>query len=172
MLAQVTSGAILGVDAYLVRVEVDLARGLPGMSVVGLPETAVREGRERVAAAMQNSGFEIPPKRITINLSPADIRKDGSAFDLPIALGLLAGTGVVPLEALNGCCFVGELGLDGELRPVRGVLSLAQRCQSEGVRRLYVPRANAEEAAVVETLDVRAATRLESVVACLRGERP
>jgi magnesium chelatase family protein len=171
MLAQVTSGAILGVDAYLVRVEVDLARGLPGMSVVGLPETAVREGRERVAAAMQNSGFEIPPRRITINLSPADIRKDGSAFDLPIALGLLAGTGIVSPEALNGCCFVGELGLDGELRPVRGVLSLAQRCLSEGVQRLYVPRANAEEAAVIETLDVRAATRLESVVACLRGER-
>src|SRR6185503_15313449 len=94
MLSQITSSAILGVDAYLVRVEVDLARGLPAMNVVGLPEIAVREGRERVSAAMHNSGFDIPPKRITINLAPADVRKEGSAFDLPIALGVLANTDV------------------------------------------------------------------------------
>ena len=171
MLAQVTSGAILGVDAYLVRVEVDLASGLPGMSVVGLPESAVREGRERVGAALQNTGCPIPPRRITVNLAPADIRKDGSAFDLPIAVGLLAASGAVPAERLAGSCFVGELGLDGELRPVRGVLPLAMRCAAEGVRRLVVPAANAAEGAVVESLEVVQARTLTDVLAELRDGR-
>jgi magnesium chelatase family protein len=171
MLAQVTSGAVLGVDAYLVRVEVDLANGLPGMSVVGLPESAVREGRERVGAALQNAGWPIPPRRVTINLAPADIRKDGSAFDLPIAIGLLAAYGVVPAERLAGTCFVGELGLDGELRPVRGVLPLAMRCAAEGIARLVVPAANGPEGAVVEALDVAEARTLADVVAAL-GDGP
>jgi magnesium chelatase family protein len=171
MLAQVLSGAILGVDAYLVHVEVDLARGLPSMSVVGLPEGAVREGRERVTAAMHNSGFEIPPRKIVINLAPADIRKEGSAFDLPIALGLLAATQVIPPNALAGVCCVGELGLDGELRPMRGALSLAQRCSRERIRVLIVPKANGEEAAVIEEIDVRPASHLSDVVGYLRGEK-
>jgi len=169
MLAQVTSGGVLGVEGYLVRVEVDLANGLPGMSVVGLPEGAVREGRERVMAALQNSGFAVPPKRITVNLAPADVRKEGSAYDLPIAVGLLAATGIVPAASLARCCFVGELGLDGELRPVRGILPLALRC-ARSVGTLVVPSANGAEAAVVEGLEVRAADRLLDVVAHLRGE--
>ncbi len=164
MLAQVTSGAILGVDAYLVQVEVDLSNGLPGMSVVGLPESAVREGRERVGAALQNTGHAIPPRRITVNLAPADIRKDGSAFDLPIAIGLLAASGVVPVERLQGSCFVGELGLDGELRPVRGVLPLAMRCAAEGLHRLVVPAANGAEGAAVEALEVAQAHTLADVL--------
>ena len=172
MLAQVMSGAVLGVDAYLVRVEVDLSSGLPGMSVVGLPESAVREGRERVGAALQNAGWPIPPRRVTINLAPADIRKDGSAFDLPIAIGLLAASGVVPLEALPGHCFVGELGLDGELRPVRGVLPLAMRCAAEGLTRLVVPAANGAEGAVVEALDVAEARTLADVVRELAHDQP
>ena len=172
MLAQVTSGAVLGVDAYLVRVEVDLSSGLPGMSVVGLPESAVREGRERVGAALQNAGWPIPPRRVTINLAPADIRKDGSAFDLPIAIGLLAASGVVPLDALPGRCFVGELGLDGELRPVRGVLPLAMRCAAEGLTRLVVPAANGAEGAVVEALDVAEARTLADVVRELAHGQP
>jgi magnesium chelatase family protein len=172
MLAQVMSGAVLGVDAYLVRVEVDLSSGLPGMSVVGLPESAVREGRERVGAALQNAGWPIPPRRVTINLAPADIRKDGSAFDLPIAIGLLAASGVVPLEALPGRCFVGELGLDGELRPVRGVLPLAMRCAAEGLTRLVVPAANGAEGAVVEALDVAEARTLADVVRELAHDQP
>lgn len=169
MLAQVTSGATRGVDAYLVRVEVDLARGLPSMTVVGLPEGAVREGRERVTAALQNSGFDLPPRRITVNLAPADVRKDGSAFDLPIALGLLAGSGFVRMEWLADVCFVGELGLDGELRPVRGALPLALRCREEGVRTIVVPPANAREAGVVGDVEVIAPPTLGHLVDHLAG---
>lgn len=169
MLAQVRSGAVLGVDAYAVWVEVDLANGLPQMQVVGLPQGAVREGRERVLAALKNSGFVPPPKRITINLAPADVPKQGSAFDLPIAIGLLATGGVIEPERLRGICFVGELGLDGEVRPVRGVLPVALHCRADGVRMLVVPAANAAEAAAVKGLDVRSATRLEDVVAHVRG---
>jgi magnesium chelatase family protein len=172
MLAQLLSGAVLGVDAYLVRVEVDQANGLPSMAVVGLPEGAVREGRERVWAAVQNSGYSIPPKRITINLAPADIRKEGSAYDLPIAIGILAGSGVVPIERVAGRCFAGELGLDGEVRPIRGALSLALRCREEGVEELIVPVANAREAAVVEGVRVRAAAGLRDVVRHLQGVAP
>src|SRR5690606_19879814 len=157
--------------AYLVRVEVDIANGLPTMNVVGLAESAVREGRERVTAALQNSGFVVPPRRITINLAPADVRKDGSAFDLPIALGLLAATDIVPAERLAGCGFVGELGLDGEIRPVRGVLPIALRCGREGIRTLIVPPANSREAAVARCTEVLAGATLEDVVAYLRGER-
>lgn len=172
MLAHVTSGAVLGVDAYLVRVEVDLARGLPCMNVVGLPQSAVREGRERVTAALVNSGFEVPPNRITINLAPADVRKEGSAFDLPIALGLLAATGILPARELDGECCVGELGLDGRVRPVRGALPLALRCQDQGLRGLILPTANAAEAAMVPGIAVRAGGTLEAIVRHLRGETP
>src|SRR5690625_1856839 len=119
MLAQLVSGTIFGVDAITVEVEVDLGRGLPGMSVVGLPESAVREGRERVVAALRNSGFDVPPRKITVNLAPADIRKQGSAFDLPIAIGILVSQGLVPPVRLTESCLVGELSFDGELRPDR-----------------------------------------------------
>jgi magnesium chelatase family protein len=170
MLAQVLSGAILGVDAFLVRVEVDLAHGLPSMTVVGLAESAVREGKERVTSALANTGFEIPPKRITVNLAPADVRKDGSAFDLPLAVGLLVASGEVPAEKLQGTCFIGELGLDGEVRPIRGALPIAARCKESGVKSLIVPAANAREAAIVEELCVLRADTLEDVIAHLRGK--
>jgi magnesium chelatase family protein len=169
MLAQVLSSAVLGVDAFLVRVEVDMANGLPSMIVVGLAESSVREGRERVSAALANAGFEIPHKRVTINLAPADVRKDGSAFDLPIALGLLAVSDVVPPAALTDICVIGELGLDGEVRPVRGVLPIAVRCFESGIRSMIVPATNAREAAIVEGLRVLRASSLEQVVAHLRG---
>lgn len=169
MLAQVKSGAVLGVDAYLVRVEVDIAGGLPTFSVVGLPESAVREGRERVMAALANSGYRLPPRRVTVNLAPADVRKEGSAFDLPLAVGLLAAFGEQNIDRLAGACLVGELGLDGEVRPVRGVLSLAMRCREEKVRTLIVPPANAREAAVVDDLEVLVAPTLEAVVRYAQG---
>lgn len=169
MLAHITSGAILGVDAFLVGVEVDIANGLPCINVVGLPEGAVREGRERVTAAIHNTGFEIPPRRITINLAPADVKKDGSAFDLPIALGILTATGEVPPER-ERTCVLGELGLDGELRPVRGALSVALCCRDQGVKRLIVPSMNAREAAVVDEIEVYAASTLGELVSCLRGD--
>jgi magnesium chelatase family protein len=172
VLAQITSGAVLGVDAYLVRVEVDLARGLPCMHVVGLPENAVREGRERVTAALSNAGLAVPPHRVTVNLAPADIRKEGSAFDLPVALGMLAASDTVPSRGLESTCVVGELGLDGTVRPVRGVLSIAARCRADGVRALWVPPANAAEACVVEDIDVLPVPTLQAAVDHLRGIRP
>jgi magnesium chelatase family protein len=171
MLARITSGAILGVDAFLVHVEIDIANGLPCMNVVGLPEGAVREGRERVTAALHNAGFEIPPRRITINLAPADIRKDGSAFDLPIAIGILAATEEIPIHAAASSCLLGELGLDGELRPVRGALSVAMRCHEEKLRRLVLPAANAQEAAAVEGIEICPATSLIEVLEWLDGTR-
>ena len=171
MLAQIESGAILGVDAYPVRVEVDVALGLPGISIVGLPESAVREGRERVMSALQNCGLAVPPRRITVNLAPADMRKVGSAFDLPIAIALLVASGSVPADACAGACFAGELGLDGALRGVRGALSLALRARDSGLGRLFVPSANGPEAAVAGGLDVRPAAHLADVVSHLRGVR-
>ena len=115
MLARITSAAVLGIDAYLVDVETDIAGGLPSFVTVGLPQGAVKEGRERVNAAIHNAGYEFPLKRITVNLAPADVRKEGSAFDLPIALGVLAATGQIRPEALAGYVVLGELGLDGEI---------------------------------------------------------
>jgi magnesium chelatase family protein len=172
MLAQITSGAVLGVDAYTVRVEVDLGRGLPSMSVVGLPENAVREGRERVTAALANTGFELPAGRITVNLAPADVPKSGSAFDLPVALGVLAAAGTFDATALDGMCVVGELGLDGSVRPVRGVLPIADRCRAEGIRSLVCPPANAAEACVVAGLDVLPAPTLRAAIRHLQGRTP
>lgn len=169
MLAEIISGAVLGVDAYLVRVEVDLGRGLPCINVVGLPESAVREGRERVLAALHNEGFTVPPRRITINLAPADIPKSGSAYDLPLALGILSAAGELGDAGFERMCVVGELGLDGSVRPVRGVLPIAARCREEGIRTLLCPPANAAEAAVVDGLEVIAVQQLGAAVGHLRG---
>ena len=170
MLAQIMSAAVQGVDSFLVRVEVSLAPGLPSFSVVGLPQGAVREGRERVTAALRHSGYHVPPKRITVNLAPADVRKEGSAFDLPIALGLLAGCGVVDPRALDGYAAVGELGLDGCLRPVRGALPIAVGCREAGLAGLILPYENAREAAVLEDLQVIGPKTMAELIAHLRGD--
>ena len=172
MLAHVTTAAVRGVDSYLVRVEVNLAPGLPAFAVVGLAEGAVREGRERVGAALRNAGRPIPPRRVTVNLAPADVRKDGSAFDLPVAVGLLAAAGHLDPDRLEGIAFLGELGLDGSLRPVRGALPCAARCAGAGVRALVLPASNAREAAVVRGLEVFGARSLAEVVAHLEGAEP
>ncbi|MCJ7630625.1 MAG: ATP-binding protein, partial [Longimicrobiales bacterium] len=169
MLAQVSSPALRGIESYMVRVEVNLGFGLPSFSVVGLAEGAVREGRERVWAALHNTGYSIPPKKITVNLAPADIRKEGSSFDLPLALGLLVGTGEVPADALVSMAFVGELGLDGSVRSVRGVLSMAEGCRGEGIKSLVVPCENAAEGAVVDGLEILGARSLKEVIDHLRG---
>src|SRR5574341_874395 len=125
MLAKVLSSAVLGIDAYLVDVEVDIAFGLPSFSTVGLPDVAVKESRDRVKAAIKNAGFDFPARRITVNLAPADIKKEGAAFDLPIAVGILGAMELVHPDRLGRYAIVGELSLDGGIRPVRGVLSMA-----------------------------------------------
>ena len=169
MLAQIHSAALRGVESYPVQVEVNVAGGLPSFAVVGLPQGAVREGRDRVMAALGNADFQVPPKKITVNLAPADVRKEGSAFDLPIALGLLVGLGRLEADAVVDTAFVGELGLDGDLRPVRGALSIAAGCAARGLRRLVLPRANAREASVVEGLEVVGVRSLRELTDHLDG---
>ena len=172
MLAAIKSAAVLGVEAYDVTVEVDVARGLPAWTIVGLASGAVKEARERVLAAVANSGFEVPSRRVTVNLSPADVRKDGTAFDLPIALGLLVATGQLPAAATDGLLVAGELGLNGGIRPIRGVLPLAQRALRMAPRALVVPEGNAAEAALVGITCVSCAPTLAVLVAALRNGGP
>ncbi|ANB16118.1 YifB family Mg chelatase-like AAA ATPase [Dokdonella koreensis] len=167
-LARVYSRAQDGVAAPLVTCEVHLSGGLPGTSIVGLPETAVKEARDRVRAAILTARFDYPARRITVNLAPADLPKDGGRFDLPIALGILAANGNLPAAALAEHEFVGELALSGELRPIRGVLPAVLRAARSG-RRVIVPRGNAAEAALVGAADVRAADTLLDVCAHLAG---
>ena len=169
MLAVVESSAILGVDAYLVRVEVNLANAtIPQFSIVGLPDAAVNEAKERVRAAVKNSGLLFPfDKRITINLAPADTKKAGAAFDLPIAIGILTASGQISDAALNDALFVGELSLDGAIRPVHGVLPMAVWARQHGRRRLIVPAENTREAAIVGDVDVYPVRNLLDVIALL-----
>lgn len=169
-LATVYSRARVGVEAPLVTVEVHLANGLPGMSIVGLPEAAVREARDRVKSALQNCGFRIPPRRITINLAPADLPKEGGSFDLPIALGVLAASGQIPHESLQVHEFLGELALSGELRTVRGSLPAAIASHAQG-RCLLVPVASAAEANLASSATVHGAHHLLEVCSHLRGEQ-
>ena len=171
MLSKVLSGAILGIEAYLVEVETDIAPGLPMYTLVGLPDNAVRESRERVSSALANSGFHFPLKRVTINLAPADIKKEGASFDLPIALGLLTAGGQISSDILANYLVLGELSLDGALKPVRGALPVAASCRSLGIRGLILPLENATEAAVVEGLEVIGVKTLAEAAAFLSGEK-
>jgi magnesium chelatase family protein len=168
MLAAVRSAALVGIDAYEVIVEVDAAQGLPQWTIVGLAASAVKESRERVGAALVNSGFRVPSKRITVNLAPADIRKDGTAFDLPIAIGILVATGQLDRSAVEKRMFVGELGLDGGLRTLRGALSIARHALRAGVATLVLPAPNVSEAARVSALELSAPRTLADLVRELR----
>jgi len=170
MLSVVHSYWVHGVEGQPVRVEVKVQKGLPIFTVVGLPAGAVREGKERVFAALAQSGMPLPPRRITVNLAPADLPKSGSGFDLPVAVALLAALGHVPVAALEECGFVGELGLDASVRPVRGAIALAMSCRARGRRRLFVPWGNAREAAAVPGVDIVGVRSLDEVVGLLRGE--
>ncbi|MEO8893339.1 MAG: YifB family Mg chelatase-like AAA ATPase [Coleofasciculaceae cyanobacterium] len=154
MLARVWSASIVGINAVKVGVEVDVSGGLPGIVVVGLPDAAVQESRERVKAALKNAGFAFPMRRIVINLTPADLRKEGPCFDLPISVGILAASEQVSAELLGDYLFLGEVSLDGNLRPVAGVLPIAAAAARLGITGLVVPAANAQEAAVVKDLAV------------------
>lgn len=171
MIARIHTAAVVGVEAVSVVAEVALASALPSFTVVGLPQGSVREGRERVASALRASGFELPPKRITVNLSPGDLRKEGTGFDLPIALGILVASGVVPDESVQRVLVVGELGLDGTLKGVRGGLPVAAHAARSG-RGIIVPSATAPEAALLPGSTVFGFEDLGAVVGHLRGDRP
>lgn len=172
MLAKVLSCAILGIDAILVDVEVDIAQGLPQFATVGLPDGAVKESKDRVKSALKNSGYEFPNRKITVNLAPADIRKEGAAFDLPISIGILAATGTVNNRCIKDYILLGELSLDGGVKPVRGCLPVAVAAKHGGFKGIIVPRENAPEGAVVAGIDVIGVTELAEVVEFLNGERP
>ncbi|MCP9850906.1 YifB family Mg chelatase-like AAA ATPase [Cyanobium sp. Morenito 9A2] len=167
MLARCSGAALQGLDGVEVSVEVDIAPGLPGLSIVGLADVAVQESRERVRAALRNGGFRVPLTRVVVNLAPADLRKEGPAFDLPIALGLMVASAQLPPEQLGGIWCAGELGLDGRLRPVRGALALALAARRCGARALVLPAANGAEATLVKGLKVWCAESLAQVVALL-----
>lgn len=169
MLAKVLSSAVLGVDAYIVEVEVDIRHGLPGFNTVGLPEAAVKESKDRVKSAINNSGYRFPDDRITVNLAPADIKKEGTGFDLPIAIGILTATGVVPQNMLSEYLILGELSLDGRIKPLKGSLPVALSAKNSGLRGIIVPKQNAREAAVVNGIGVLPVLNLAELVQFLCG---
>ena len=169
MLSKVLSGAVSGINGYIVNVEVDISRGLPCFEIVGLPGSAVKESRERVRTAVKNSGCEFPPNRITVNLAPADTKKEGPAFDLPIAVGVLSSLNRIDSEKFNDCLILGELSLDGGIRPVSGVLPIVYGALKEGIKKCVVPPDNADEAALVEGMDVYT---FENISQIIKGESP
>jgi magnesium chelatase family protein len=172
VLAAVLSATIVGLEALPVSVEVDVGPGLPSFAIVGLPDAAVCEARERVRAAIRNSGYDMPPRRTVVNLAPGDRRKQGPALDLPIALAVLVATGQLPQHAVDGYLAIGELALDGALRPTPGALSVAQTAGALEVRGLLVPEANGAEAAVMDEVAVHAVPSLRATVEHLTGWRP
>ncbi len=168
MLSKTYSATCLGIDAHLIEIEVDVANGLPEITLVGLPDQAVRESKERVRAALRNSGFQTVPKKITINLAPADIKKEGPAYDLPIALGILASSGFIKPESLHRYMFLGELALDGSLREIRGALPAANLSRRKKLP-LILPEANAKEAGLLENHSIFSARTLKDVVDWING---
>src|ERR1700757_4166622 len=167
MLASLLTAAVFGIEACPVHVEVDVSFGFPGFTMVGLPDASVRESRDRVRAAIRNSGFEFPPHRITVNLAPADVRKAGAAFDLPIALGVLAAQGVVQRREIADLVILGELSLDGSIHATRGVLPIAAPARREGLGGMVLPAPNAGEAAIVAGLEVFPVASLADAVRAL-----
>jgi magnesium chelatase family protein len=172
MLAKVNSAALYGIDALRVEVEIDLASGLPQLATVGLPEGAVKESKDRIRAAVKNCGYTFPAKRITINLAPADIKKEGSAYDLPMAVGILAAEGLIDKQLTNDYLLIGELSLDGSVKPVRGALPIAMAAKKEQVKGLILPEQNAPEAAVVREVEVLGVKNLPQVLEFLNGNQP
>ncbi len=170
MVSSTRSMAVSGIDAYTVEVEADMSRGLPTFSIVGLPDSAVRESRQRIAAAFSNMGYRLPGKRVTVNLAPAGRRKEGTGFDLPVAVAVLAASGAVPPDSASGLYMTGELALDGTVRPVPGVLCMADHSAGREHDGLMVPAGNAAEAAVAGDQAVLPASSLEQVVSHLRGD--
>ena len=172
MLFKVTSSSLFGIEAYLVEVEVDVSLGLPVFTTVGLPDTAIRESKERIRAALKNCGYGFPPRKIIVNLAPADRKKEGSSYDLPISLGILASYDLFSRERLCDYLFLGELALDGRLKPVKGVLSSAVLAKEMGFKGIVIPRENGREAALVPDIDIFCLDNLVQVVELLSCSPP
>jgi magnesium chelatase family protein len=172
MLSRVFSCAVIGLEGVIVEVEVDYTRGLPGMTIVGLPDTAIQESRERVQAAVKNTGQSYPRKRIVVNLAPASVRKEGPHYDLPIALGVLMLIGALPITAAEGTLVVGELSLDGSVRHARGILPIAASAREQGFKQIIVPEADAAEAALIPDLKVIPVSNLAALYRHLSGIQP
>ena len=170
MVPRINSASVQGIDGWLVEVEVTLAPGIPNLSIVGLPDTAVKESGDRVSAAIRNANLELPLQRITINLAPADIKKEGSAFDLPIALGILSANGLIPEKAFENTLILGELSLDGRVKPVRGVMSIATMARDKKISSLLIPADNVAEASVIEGIDIYPIESLPQALDFLNGE--
>lgn len=164
MLSKVNSMALLGLDGYLIDVQVDVSNGMPCWEIVGLPDTSVKEAKERVKTAIKNSGYEMLSKRIVINLAPADTKKEGSIFDLPIAIGILIDLGEIKNDKLDEIAFIGELSLDGKINRINGILPMCIEAQKLGIKKLIVPKENANEAAIVKEMEVLGADNLKQVV--------
>jgi len=171
MLACVRTAAVYGIEAFTVQVEVDVSHGLPSFTMVGLPDPGIRESRDRIRSAIRNSGFEFPPHRITVNLSPADVRKEGASFDLPIALGVLAAAGVLARRDVDDMLLIGALSLDGGIQPTRGVLPVAAAARRQGYRGLLLPDGNEREAAAVHGLDLFGVRSLPDAVLAINDPR-
>ena len=169
MLAKVFSAGLLGLDAHLIEVEVDIGGGLPQFSIVGLPDATVRESRDRIRAALKNIGFAFPPKRITINLAPAGLKKEGAGLELSMAVGILVAEGIIAQETAQHYVLVGELSLDGRIKPIRGGLSIGMLCENR--HPLILPAENAREAAVIDQVEVYGVQTLPEVVDLLTGNR-
>jgi magnesium chelatase family protein len=169
MLAKALSCAVVGLDSALVEVEVDLSPGLPSFAIVGLPDTAVQEAKERVRAAIKNSGGRFPSNRITVNLAPADLKKEGPSYDLAIAVGVLTAVGQLEPEAASGRLFLGELAFDGQLRHTQGILPMVMAAREHGLREVFVPEVNAREASLVHDLDVIGVPNLTRLASHLAG---
>ena len=171
MLACMRTAAVYGIEAFAIQVEVDVSFGLPSFTMVGLPDAGIRESRDRIRSAIRNSGFEFPPHRITVNLSPADVRKEGASFDLPIALGVLAASGLLVRRDVDDLLLVGALSLDGAIQPTRGVLPVASAARRNGYRGLLLPEDNQREAAAVQGLDLYGVRHLPEAVRALNDPR-
>lgn len=169
MLSKIYSSATYGIDAYLVEVETNVEKQIPGFTIVGLPDNAVKESRERVTAAIKNNGIEFPKRKITVNLAPADIKKEGSSFDLSIAIGVMTATNAIKEQDLERTVLLGELALDGRLRPVKGALPITVEARKKGIRRIILPAASAVEASIVEGIDVYGMEDLSEVIQFLNG---
>jgi magnesium chelatase family protein len=164
MLSVVNSCSLLGLESYMVQVEVDVTDGLPNFDIVGLPDASIRESKDRVRSAIKNSGFKFPSRRVTVNLAPADTKKAGPIFDLPIALGVLAATEQLGTNTLQQYCVLGELSLSGELRKVPGVIAMASGLSDASLKALIVPEGNSQEAALATKLDVYGLDSLQGMM--------